>query len=248
MSGLSSDTLAQLDAHWNRTHWVGRDQAADQPVTAERLWSLLEHPGMHWPYLTLVRASVQPALKDFSTEVPAHRQRRLDPARIRKLVDEGHTLKFQRLEDFDDDVRHRVAAFQNELAMVTTAYAFVTPAESTGLSFHRDASHVVAWQLEGTKKWTVVRPEPGVNPDAGLEPEPRGEHFEFTLSPGDVLYLPHGWPHRATTGEGGSTHLTFTLARPTPSALAAELLARAGTPELSPARNTANAAVERLGL
>ncbi|WP_225098572.1 cupin domain-containing protein [Streptomyces sp. CoH27] len=83
----------------------------------------------------------------------------------------------------------------------------------------------------------------GVDPSAGLEPAPLGKQFTFILASGDVLYLPHGWPHRARTASDRSAHLSFTLSRPHPSALAAEYL----TSETS-AGTVLASAVQRLGL
>ena len=232
MNTVSEDALARIDEHWNRTHWIGRGMGGGPegggPVPADRILGLVDRPGLHWPYLTLVRSSSQPALKDFTSALPGYRQRSIDAERTRGLIAAGYTVKFQRLEDFDDGLRGDVAALQTRFGLVTTAYAFVTPAESAGLSFHRDASHVVVVQLEGRKVWNIVRPAGGANPHAGLEPDPQGERVEFVLSPGDVMYLPHGWPHCARTDSGRSTHITFTLARPFPHALAAGILAGGG--------------------
>lgn len=258
MPTLSAAVLDRVHEHWNDRHWIGRSCSGPSDVDARQILDLVGHPGMHWPYLTLVRSSTQPAVKEFTSAIPGYRQRGIDAERVRALAGEGYTLKFQRLEDFDDTVRADVAALQAHFGLATTAYAFVTPAESQGLSFHRDASHVVAVQLEGDKEWDIVRPAGAVDPNAGLEPDPHGEHITFTLTPGDLLYLPHGWPHRARTVSGRSTHLTFTIARPAPYALASDLLAAdaSASPETSPAANAAPrtadevqaAAVRRLGL
>jgi Cupin superfamily protein len=248
VSVLPAETLAVVDDCWNRRHWIGRGgiAAADLPDPS-RISALLERPGLHWPYLTVVQASSQPALREFTDPLPGYRQRAIDPVRVRALMDDGYTLKFQRVEDFDETIREAVAALQEYFLLAVTAYAFVTPAESQGLSFHRDASHVLVWQLSGEKVWNIVRPAHGAEPTAGLENgELDGEHIEFTLSAGDILYLPHGWPHRARTVSGRSTHLTFTLARPQPHELAAELAA--GSPPGDGGRDPMDAAVERLGL
>ena len=248
MRTLSADAIARIREHWGTAHWVGRDRHTVGAVTAQSVLRLLEHPGIHYPYVTLVSGSVQPPLREFTSELPGYRQRRLDAARVRQLTSEGYTMKFHRLEDLDEQISEQVAEMQEEFGLVTTAYAFVTPTASEGLSFHRDASHVVVRQLEGEKVWNVVRPAGPVCPDAGLEAEPEGEQMEFTLTAGDILYLPHGWPHCARTLAGRSTHLTYTLARPHPAALAAELLDHKVGQSPAEARTLTRAAVDRLGL
>ncbi|MDO0924061.1 cupin domain-containing protein [Streptomyces sp. TG1A-8] len=236
--------LHRISDDWNERHWIGRGCLPAECLGAESLLRLVTAPGMHWPYLTLVKSSAQPAVRDFTTDIPGYRQRTIDVDRLSRLVADGYTLKYQRIEDFDDTVRATTIALQDHFGLATTSYAFVTPAESRGLSFHRDASHVVAVQLEGQKHWEIVRPVGGTNPNAGLEPAPQGEPASFVLSPGDVLYLPHGWPHRARTSSNRSTHLTFTITRPHPSALATELLVNGQTHPDTVLLN----AVRRLGL
>ncbi|MDH6130649.1 hypothetical protein P3T37_000016 [Kitasatospora sp. MAA4] len=243
----SAATLERVSECWNDRHWIGR-ASLSREVSAEGVLTLLTDPHLHWPYLTLVRSSTQPALTEFTAGVPGFRQRAIDPGRLADLVGQGYTMKFQRLEDFDNAVRAEVAALQAHFGLATTAYAFVTPTESRGLSFHRDASHVLAVQLEGHKEWEIVRPVAGANPNAGLEPDPQGERFTFVLTPGDMLYLPHGWPHRARTTSDRSTHLTFTLSRPQPYALASQLIGSAAAGAGAGAESIAAAATSRLGL
>jgi hypothetical protein len=222
---LSDEALRLIGESWNRRHWIGRGELAASAADPERVLRLVELDDLHWPYLTLVRSSEQPALRDFTLAVPGYRQRAIDAERTKKLVAAGYTLKFQRLEVLDA--------------------GFSTPAEAQGLQFHRDASHVVVVQLGGRKIWNIVRPTT-VNPDAGLEPEPDGEHIEFVLSPGDVMYLPHGWPHYARTESERSTHLTFTLSPPNLYAVACGVLdAAAGTPDT---HEIAAATTARFGL
>ncbi|MBV9024384.1 MAG: hypothetical protein JO362_11480 [Streptomycetaceae bacterium] len=223
MPFIPTAALDHVSECWNDRHWIGR-AALSPENSAERVLNLLTDPALHWPYLTLVQSSTQPALREFTTPIPGYRQRAIDLERLRNLVDQGYTMKFQRVEDFDSTVRAGVAELQAHFGLATTAYAFVTPTESQGLSFHRDASHVVAFQLQGHKEWEIVHPARSANPNAGLEPDPKGERFTFVLSPGDLLYLPHGWPHRARTTSERSTHLTFTISRPQPYALASQLL------------------------
>lgn len=224
MSMLSPTALGNISQCWNDRHWIGSGCLPPERLDAAWLLGLSGASGMHWPYLTLVKSSLQPAVKEFSTDIPGYRQRGVDAEQVARLVASGYTMKYQRLEDFDDGIRSEVRELQAHFGLVTTAFGFITPAESRGLSFHRDASHVVVVQLEGHKAWNIVRPSGGADPNAGLEPEPQGEQIDFELSPGDLLYLPHGWPHRARTTSERSVHLTFTIARPHPSALAAELL------------------------
>merc|ERR1739841_375697 len=61
-------------------------------------------------------------------------------------------------------------------------------------------------QLEGTKEWFVYDnnyrelPSPWMKEKIGNRHDPKLELLaNFTLSPGDMLYMPAGYPHEATT-------------------------------------------------
>ncbi|MGW5126944.1 JmjC domain-containing protein [Streptomyces sp. NPDC004069] len=95
----------------------------------------------------------------------------------------------------------------------------MAPPESRGMLPHRDASHVVAVQLEGRKEWQLYAEDDQVRSSAGLDVDADRPSHTFVLEPGDVLYLPHGWPHDAVARDGDSLHLTFTLTEPTPDDL-----------------------------
>uniref|UniRef100_A0A7S4VSF2 Bifunctional lysine-specific demethylase and histidyl-hydroxylase n=1 Tax=Alexandrium monilatum TaxID=311494 RepID=A0A7S4VSF2_9DINO len=92
---------------------------------------------------------------------------------------------------------------------------------------HTDRQDVLVLQTSGRKRWTVFAP-PAVGPvdplrrgkdgDAMLEAE-LGEHLmDVTLSAGDALYVPLGFPHSTSTLLGGagadeepSVHITLNL-------------------------------------
>ncbi|KAA8499731.1 Bifunctional lysine-specific demethylase and histidyl-hydroxylase NO66 [Porphyridium purpureum] len=99
---------------------------------------------------------------------------------------------------------------------------------------HTDKQDVIVMQTQGRKHWRVYRPpEPGRKPtceafsrgkgdDALSEQELEGLLcIETVLTPGEVLFIPAGWPHTTSTvldGDGGDTsdsapslHLTVGL-------------------------------------
>ena len=86
--------------------------------------------------------------------------------------------------------------------------AYLTPPGAAGLAPHADGHDVLAVQLHGSKAWTVD----GIG--------------ELELDPGDVLYLPAGTRHAATTQDRSSLHLTIGIIRTTYRAVLDRLLAR----------------------
>jgi bifunctional lysine-specific demethylase and histidyl-hydroxylase NO66 len=105
-----------------------------------------------------------------------------------------------------------------DLGHPTQVNAYVTPPEDTGSSDHYDVHDVFALQVEGDKRWQIRRP---VHP-LPLRNQPWTDHrseveaaaatepvLDFTLRPGDCLYLPRGFLHSATALGGVSIHLTI---------------------------------------
>ncbi|MFC5290073.1 JmjC domain-containing protein [Actinokineospora guangxiensis] len=87
-----------------------------------------------------------------------------------------------------------------------------------GFELHWDDHDVLVTQVRGTKQWTYAPPSvPHPLPGApGAHDEPAPDALRSTeLVPGDVLYLPRGWWHRASATAGSSLHLTWSLSRPT---------------------------------
>ena len=97
----------------------------------------------------------------------------------------------------------------------TFAKAFLTPAGVSGFDVHFDAYDTFVMQLEGTKHWSVWSPlvqMPGEAMARQVNATELGEPLaEYTLEPGDVLYMPAGYPHCARCTDTHSFHITVGL-------------------------------------
>ena len=123
-----------------------------------------------------------------------------------------------------------------ELGHPVQANAYVTPRQSRGFDDHDDVHDVFVVQTSGEKQWRLrppVRPaplrdDPWTDHRSAVEEAARHDPaHEFTLQPGDVLYLPRGWIHSATALGGISTHVTIGVHVWTRRHLADELAALA---------------------
>jgi Cupin superfamily protein len=108
----------------------------------------------------------------------------------------------------------RVLAAQFTATVQTNVY--LTPRHSQGLNPHYDTHDVFVAQIHGSKHWrlydsavrlplTEHRP---VAPEGGFGAPVR----EFDMRPGDLLYLPRGTAHDATSNDEASLHLTIGVA------------------------------------
>lgn len=96
------------------------------------------------------------------------------------------------------------------------ANLYVTPRGSQGFDLHYDDHDVLIVQLAGEKHWSVYAewiPSPIAPPSVPLRVEEVGEPLiERCLRPGDILYIPSGFPHQARAAQAvGSSHLTLSI-------------------------------------
>jgi hypothetical protein len=144
----------------------------------------------------------------------------IDPARALDAHRQGATLVFQSLQTHWPPLGAFCRDLTMELGAAVQANAYLSPHEARGLDVHYDTHDVAVLQVAGAKDWevfapafadplpsqhwSVVRPHDG--PPA---PEPTGDPVvAVTLRPGDSLFVPRGWVHRARTSGDASLHIT----------------------------------------
>jgi predicted 2-oxoglutarate/Fe(II)-dependent dioxygenase YbiX len=114
------------------------------------------------------------------------------------------------------------------LAEPVSANAYLTPPDAQGFGIHYDDHCVLIVQLHGHKRWQVFQGEKELPLDRSDGPIPRarlGSPIQSTvLASGDVLYIPRGFPHSASTGAASSLHLTVGLHTLTWAQAVAEIL------------------------
>ena len=133
----------------------------------------------------------------------------LDPGRIYAHFRAGKTLIHGGLNLTRPNLRALARSMTDRFAAKSEVVAFLTPAGQRG-STHSDPTDVYVIQLEGTKRWQIwptprVR-RPGDDKDSfDSLPDPV---LDLSLQPGDVLYIPHNTPHRASAEGNMSLHVT----------------------------------------
>lgn len=92
---------------------------------------------------------------------------------------------------------------------------YMTPPHTAGVKPHFDTQEGFLVQVDGSKHWKVYPPlqefpkvEGSYSPvERALLAEPI---LEVTLAPGDVLYIPRGFPHEGVSADdGASLHITL---------------------------------------
>jgi len=89
---------------------------------------------------------------------------------------------------------------------------YITAGETKGFPPHYDTHDILVLQIAGKKLWRIYEPTIKL-PDVTQPCEPKSftpgpRLAEVELRAGDLLYLPRGYGHAATTSESHSAHVT----------------------------------------
>lgn len=140
----------------------------------------------------------------------------IQPNRVLELYAEGATVVLQGLQFTDPHLARVANNLALELDQAVQVNAYLTPASARGLELHFDYHDVFVVQLDGEKHWRVWEPlERTRDPVREARvPMPTWDELgepalELTLTAGDCLYLPRGFPHAAAALERSSAHLTI---------------------------------------
>jgi ribosomal protein L16 Arg81 hydroxylase len=194
--------------------------AATRLVSSAEIWDALECGSLVVPYFCV--------LGDAGPTVTGISQTRdvlnrpidgyADAEAIRDRFESGHTIKLNQPEHWHAGIKKLVASLRTELRAAVKSFVFFTPPGGAGVRAHADEAHVFVLQVEGQPDWHV-----GIAPGE----ESRGQQSaEICLEPGDVLYIPPGHSHYATTSGTDSLYIAITVQQPTTDDLAGLMLAQ----------------------
>ncbi|MFC4121393.1 JmjC domain-containing protein [Nonomuraea zeae] len=137
----------------------------------------------------------------------------IDPVKVSRLIDAGATLVIRPASLHLPRLRRFCKDIEMQVGQGVDADLFITPSNARGFEIHADAAESLVIQLQGSKHWTLYEPvRPwehrsfGIDPPAELSPV-----AEYTLNPGDFLYVPRGMPHLARTADTLSVHVTISI-------------------------------------
>jgi hypothetical protein len=220
LEGLVGDVDGFLADVWSRRPLLTR---GGDPAGSGRLLSvaevdaLLAERGQRTPAVRLVRGGeTVPADRYTTTGRIGSRQvpDLLDAALIQAEFAAGATISLQGLHRYWPPLTELCRSLEGFLSHPFQANAYLSPPGAQGLRVHHDTHDVFVVQVEGSKHFDVYEPilELPVNGQHWSADEPPGEPLlSVDLRPGDCLYMPRGWRHRAFTTDAPSLHLTVGL-------------------------------------
>lgn len=143
-----------------------------------------------------------------------------DIRQVKTLLRQGATVSLSFVDGLDPRLRSVSQTFEVVLGAEICGTAFASWDRTMGYSSHFDTQNVFAMQIDGAKTWRIYegRMLNAAHVSGADSAEMSQEHheqakgramMEVTLTPGDLLYLPHGQYHDATAESGASLHISF---------------------------------------
>jgi ribosomal protein L16 Arg81 hydroxylase len=129
------------------------------------------------------------------------------PEEARRLFDDGHTVLVRHAERCHSEIADLAASFEQDFRAAIDVHLYCTPANRHGFGWHYDAEDVFILQTAGSKEYSLRKNT--VNPWPVVESLPHDMRYEreimplskCLLGPGDWLYIPHGYWHKAEARE-----------------------------------------------
>lgn len=182
---------------------------------------------LHHPTVTMVNAG-KPDLTPAAYTYPSGL---IDAARLYQEYADGGSIVLNQLEGSLPSLMDLCRSMEARFSHRFQCNIYLTPAGGArGLATHYDSHDVFVLQISGTKRWTLY--------DTPVQRPLRGQGFEpgahevgeptlaLDLAPGDMLYVPRGVMHDASSTDQDSCHITLGVLPSTWTDLLLEAVAR----------------------
>lgn len=209
LSPVPLDTFT--NKHWEREPLVSHSRDGHAEFWAplfgkDMFFALLKEKSIHFARDVAVCKYEDGKRTDFE------RQGRATEAKMRKLFESDKaTMQIHQPQRWVDGLWESLEKLECFFGCLVGCNAYVTPPAAQGLAPHYDDVEVFIVQLEGEKCWKLYKPPvelPRSYSKNFDEAEIGLPTHQFTLKPGDLLYMPRGTIHQAWTPESSGTHST----------------------------------------
>lgn len=153
---------------------------------------------------------------------------------VRRFVQQGASVVLNDIDTLTPGMAAISQALQAGGLGEPWANAYISWKERRAFNVHADTHDVWVVQVEGRKTWNIWQgrsPWPTYEngqrlPSRDEDPDKGELLHEWTLNPGDLLYLPWGWFHDALAASEASVHITYGMRPLNGLDLAAQLMDR----------------------
>jgi ribosomal protein L16 Arg81 hydroxylase len=169
-------------------------------------------------FLRVVKSKVDCELNAWTT---IEKRKNTDPyhvvvtEKLFSLFSGGATIIINAAQTAIPSLKSWCAELQRELEIAIQPNIYITPPQGEGFGHHYDPHDVFILQINGSKRWRLydyhVKLPVIVEPLAAADYEGATPRQTVDMKPGDLLYLPRGTVHYATTSDETSIHVTLAL-------------------------------------
>jgi ribosomal protein L16 Arg81 hydroxylase len=179
---------------------------------------------LHHPDVSMVNAR-----KELKAAQYTYPSGLIDVARLYQAFAEGGTIILSQLHMMVPELAIYCRAMEREFSTRFQTNIYLTPAgDQQGFKPHYDSHDVFVLQVAGRKKWQIYDTPVELPLRAqDFDPEthrPGAVTMEFDLNPGDMVYIPRGIMHAASSDDALSLHITVGIIARTWSDLLLESL------------------------
>lgn len=193
--------------------------------STEAIDDLIASGTIRHPMITMARDGrrLRPHMYSWNgdSSIPGH-EFRVRPSLVAHQFAQGSSVIVESLHLIDEEIARICEGLAQDVGTYVTACAFLAPASSQGFAHHFDVHDAFVLQVEGSKRWELFEPplnQPleehyfeGIDAYPGLRQRIAGAPaLEFTMHPGDTLFLPRGWVHNVYATDEQSLHLNFAM-------------------------------------
>ncbi|MDO8423622.1 MAG: cupin domain-containing protein [Parvibaculum sp.] len=177
-------------------------------LSIESIDKVLTDLNLRHPVIRLAQSEDMPNSDDYTL-----RDGRIDVLAVTKLFSKGATIVLDQMQRRLPTLANLCGGMEAEFGGPFQANIYLTPPNGGGFKVHYDTHDVFVLQVAGSKEWEICDspielPMPGQNHEtAGVEPGAVTQRF--TLSAGDMAYIPRGYYHKARASSDASLHITL---------------------------------------
>ena len=197
-------------AYWeSRPLVVARDAPGyfDPLLSLDEIDRVITTLNLSHPDVQLVSSA-----EDIRAQQYTYRSGMVDVAKLYQYFADGATIILPQLHTRVPALAGFCRALEREFSSRFQTNIYMTPGNAQGFRPHYDTHDVFVLQIAGSKNWQIF--------ETPVELPLKGQHFDssvhplgevtqsFTLNPGDLLYIPRGLVHDATSNDEISLHIT----------------------------------------
>ncbi len=207
-----------FSTYWE-TNWF-RVQRGDEGfyrelLTKQNLEDIISTSDARYPAIMLAKGGVFHPAQAYCDDVKMGQVTFFGVPNLKKLSAEygrGATIALTSLDRHWRPLSDLCLKLEEQLDHGIKTNIYLTAGYTAGFPVHYDTHDILVLQIAGRKLWRIHEPVIKL-PDAGQPCDPKNfspgpRLAEVELRAGDLLYLPRGYAHAATTSQSHSAHVT----------------------------------------